>query len=311
MFSGDKLKFNSHYFMFSGEAGLFTIGNENIWEDYSLPDQLIDFSLPFSDQNTNSSMDQPELYDSVSSTKQPQEKETTTDQEIPVVLVEKTPAPEQSKFSDILSKNLSETSIKQSCKLISYYHTTITNFAKLPEGKRRHVSAPFDDDFLKVCTDEKFIINAKQRGLIPKRFWEKASHQTFGWCLLNFFQKKNNVNTRFLYKLYNALVLQSTYPELESLIGVAWVNKKVFKVNKHIFGRFIGIKSVDNSLFHQQGNFPSHGFMEISSHDVNSICPDVDLEGVDFDIVRLMIHVPGIFVKGCTESQISHLQHKK
>lgn len=43
-----------------------------------------------------------------------------------------------------------------------------------------------------------------------------------------------------------------------------WVKDTVFKVDKCVFGRLLGIKSYDGGLFHSQGNFPSHGFRELT-----------------------------------------------
>jgi hypothetical protein len=192
-----------------------------------------------------------------------------------------------------------------------FYGSTTFSSLKIPEGKKRHISAPFDDEFIKLCSDSTLIIEAHANGFIPNKFWDKNAKQTFGWCLLNFFQKKNNTNTRFLYKLYNALLIDTLYPQLSPYIGVSWLNKRVIKVNKHLFGRFIGIKTVDNSLFHQQGNFPSHKFVEISSCEAKSMCPDVNLDGVDFDNIRILYHSQGVFVKGCTEAQITNCKSRK
>lgn len=210
-----------------------------------------------------------------------------------------------------LLKDFDEHQLTTSNALLSYYSLPLSKSLKIPEGKRRHISAPFDDDFIKLCSDTTLIIHAHANGFVPKKFWDKNPNQTFGWCLVNFFQRKNNANSRFLHKLYNALILDTLYPQLSPYIGVSWLNKKIIKVNKHVFGRLIGVKTVDNSLFHQQGNFPSHGFVEISACDVNTISSDVNLEGVDFDNVRILYHVQGIFVKGCTESQISNFKIRK
>ena len=180
----------------------------------------------------------------------------------------------------------------------------IRSTEKFTEGKLRHISAPYDDEFLGICNNEKIILNPSENGFMPKKFWEKIKTTTFGWCLTNFFQKKNNLNTRFCFKLFNALQISQIYPELSKYVGVWWVNKKVIKVNKYVFGRLLGIKMVDNSFFHQQGNFPAHGFVEITHSEVKKYCPDIQLDDVDHDAVRLFFHSEGTFVQGCHEEDI-------
>lgn len=89
-------------------------------------------------------------------------------------------------------------------------------------------------------------------------------------------------------------------------LGVEWLTDKILKVDKKVFARLLGIRTIDGSLFHQQGNFPSHGFFELSSQNASLYLSESDLEGVDFDNIRLLIHQPRIFVRGCRESDIEH-----
>ena len=301
--------------MFSDEAGLTPFENDSFWPDLELTEASLNPSTLFEDI---SGIDLPDsIFSKVDSQvdKQPSDGEATK---------LSYPFPKDSKdfsiqrrFSTPIIKhssqptNTMDTNIKPSKTFLSFYHNMISDFEKLPEGKKRHISAPYDDEFVKLCTDESLKINARADGFIPKKFWDKNPVVTFGWALTNFFQRKNNANSRFLYKLHNALLLDTLYPELSPYIGVSWLDKNIIRVNKHIFGRFIGVKTVNNSLFHQQGNFPSHGFVEISSREVPSICPKINLEGVDFDNIRILMHTRGVFVQGCTESQITNFQNKK
>ena len=187
----------------------------------------------------------------------------------------------------------------------------IRSTQKFTEGKLRHISAPYDDEFLAICHNDNIILHPVSNGFMPKKFWEKMKNASFGWCLTNFFQKKNNLNARFCFKLYNALQISALYPELSKYIGVSWVTKQVIKVNKYVFGRLLGIKMVDNSFFHQQGNFPAHGFQEITHCDVKKYCPNINLDDVDYDAVRLFIHTNGTFHKGCKEEDILDYKFSK
>ena len=128
----------------------------------------------------------------------------------------------------------------------------------------------------------------------------------FGEIVINFFQKKNNSNCRFPHKLYNGLQIVEKRPELYSFIGVKWLNNCVFKVDKYIFGRLLGISSFDGGLFHSQGNFPSQGFREVVS-EAELASLGVDLTGIDFERVRVITHTNG-FAKDVDENAISQLK---
>jgi hypothetical protein len=120
----------------------------------------------------------------------------------------------------------------------------------------------------------------------------------------DFFQRKNHANSRFSHKLYNALKITLDDPFYVEFIGIEWVTDVVLKIDKRIFARLLAIKTVDGSLFHQQGNFPSHGFVELSEQTGLEYVPKEVLDGVDFDNVRLLVHQEGVFRRNCTEADI-------
>jgi hypothetical protein len=80
---------------------------------------------------------------------------------------------------------------------------------------------------------------------------------------------------------------------------------KFLKVDKCIFAQLLGIKNVDGSLFYQQGNFPSHGFIEIGYSEALRTVAEADLEGVDYERVRLLVHHSRIFVRDATEEDLT------
>jgi hypothetical protein len=128
---------------------------------------------------------------------------------------------------------------------------------------------------------------------------------TFADLVTKFFQRKNNANCRFPHKLYNALALVDHSPALFSLIGVQWITDRIFKVDKLVFGRLLGITSIDGGLFHRQGNFPSHGFSELGSTELEGLRTVHDLADVDQDRVRLIYHKGNGFVKGSNEDAVT------
>lgn len=159
-----------------------------------------------------------------------------------------------------------------------------------------------NENYTKILQDPNVKLSPSQLGFVPKGFWVNDSI-TFGDVVNNFFQKKNNSNCRFPQKLYNALQIVSKNPEMWPYIGVCWMNDKIFKVDKYIFGRLLGISSFDGGLFHSQGNFPSHGFYEVY-HDA---ALSIDLTGIDFDRVRLITHSNG-FAQDVDENFINQLK---
>jgi hypothetical protein len=152
--------------------------------------------------------------------------------------------------------------------------------------------------------DRSVTFNPHHLGFIPGIAWTD-SEVRFGDLVTNFFQRKNNANSRFSHKLYNALRITRADPFYFHYIGVAWISTDVLKVDKRIFAQLLGIKSVDGSLFHQQGNFPSHGFVEIGQGEAAQSVSEADLEGVDYERVRLLVHQPHIFVRDATEDDLA------
>jgi hypothetical protein len=161
-----------------------------------------------------------------------------------------------------------------------------------------------DAEFLQICRDPKIKFNPKRLGFIPRTFWLNQE-LTFGDLVTDFFQKKNNSNSRFSHKLFNALKIATLDPFYVEFLGVEWISENVLKINKQIFARLLAIQTVDGSLFHRQGNFPSHGFVELSEAEARMRVKPSDLEGVDYEVVRLLTHQPGIFTRDCTEDDIA------
>jgi hypothetical protein len=134
---------------------------------------------------------------------------------------------------------------------------------------------------------------------------------TFGDVVRTFFRRKCSGGHKFYHKLYNALLITETYPCYSDMVGVEWITDAVIRVDKAAFARLLGIKTINGSLFHQQGNFPSHGFVELQEGDIGNLpCQakgfiyNVDLTGVDFENVRLLRHEPGVFVRGANPEVI-------
>jgi hypothetical protein len=176
---------------------------------------------------------------------------------------------------------------------------------RVPVVRHHLFSGPgYNSEFVLACQNRALLFNPAQLGFVPAKIWFDHDY-TFGDVVSDFFQRKNHQNCRFSHKLFNALRLVSWNFVYVRLVGVSWITPTILKVDKRAFARLLGIRSIEGSLFHQQGNFPSHGFVEIGASDIRTMCPpNVPLSDVDFDNVRLLHHPDGVFREGCTEADI-------
>jgi hypothetical protein len=162
-----------------------------------------------------------------------------------------------------------------------------------------------DQEFLRLCLDPTIAFNPHRLGFIPRDLWSDSDVR-FGDLVQDFFQRKNNVNSRFYHKLYNALKITSFDSFYFNYIGVEWISPIALKVDKRIFAQLLGIRAVEGSLFHRQGNFPSHGFVELTLATAAEFVEPTQLEGIDFDVVRVLVHQDGVFVRGATWEAIEN-----
>jgi hypothetical protein len=153
-----------------------------------------------------------------------------------------------------------------------------------------------EGDFQSACKDRSLTFKPYELGFLPKPWPQRK--RTFGDLVAGFFTRKNSPSSRFLHKLVNALKIVELDRHHFNLVGVAWVNDRVIKVDKLSFARLLGVRSVDGSLFHKQGNVPSHGFVEVDLAEARRMLRPEELEGVDGDVVRLVTHESGAFSRG-------------
>jgi hypothetical protein len=158
--------------------------------------------------------------------------------------------------------------------------------------------------FQAVITNPAIVFSPQELRFLPSNYW-LTMEVSFGDLVTKFFQRKNNANCRFPHKLFNALALVDHKPSLFSLIGVRWIAERIFLVDKFIFGRLLGINSIDGGLFHRQGNFPSHGFAELAGGELEQVRQRFGLTDVDQDRVRLLYHKGNMFSKTADEDSVN------
>jgi len=141
-------------------------------------------------------------------------------------------------------------------------------------------------------------------GFIPHSNWVSSKPMTISSLHETYFSKKNSVSRRFEHKLWNALKITTSFPNLVKVIGVTWLNNRTIKVYKHPFARLLNISCVDGGLFHKQGNFTRHGFVEMAELDARNELTQEQMADVDFRDVHLIYHQNGEFTTDSTEVTI-------
>ena len=109
------------------------------------------------------------------------------------------------------------------------------------------------------------------------------------------------MHCKFPIKLYNALKITECRPDLLPYVGVEWITDTVFRVHRDEFARLIGVRAIDGGLFHQQGNFPSHGFRELTFAESNEISLQYGLGRPDLSKVRFIKHSSPQFNRYCSQ----------
>jgi hypothetical protein len=71
-----------------------------------------------------------------------------------------------------------------------------------------------------------------------------------------------------------------------------------------VFARLLAVKVIEGALFHRQGNFPSHGFVEVMGED--SEVPAVFPGEFNHDNVRFFIHGEELFTRESTDTEIEN-----
>ncbi|OHS93286.1 hypothetical protein TRFO_11901 [Tritrichomonas foetus] len=155
-------------------------------------------------------------------------------------------------------------------------------------------------DFERVATNPMVTINPKKLQFIPADVWQNENI-SFGVLVATFFRKRNSMHCKFSNKLYNALKISSFFPDFIPIVGIEWVTDSVFRVHRAAFARLLGVRAIEGGLFHQQGNFPSHGFYELSFTESDELSKMYGYGPVDLSQYRFITHSTGLFRRSSTE----------
>ena len=175
-----------------------------------------------------------------------------------------------------------------------------TSRSKGPQAVKSYV----DVNFMRAVLSPLCKVYPEEMGLLPRKFWAGINCVRFGELVEVFFQRRNHANSRFIFKLIDALLMVEDNPELYPLIGVKWITPQVMMVNKRVFAQLLGVSqsSADGALLNAQGNFSTHGFVEITSafHMMQlQIRPqDIAAHRDNPSNVRFLIHARGRLYQG-------------
>lgn len=121
--------------------------------------------------------------------------------------------------------------------------------------------------FSSAMSDKTLILNPYQLKLEPICYWEEHQNDfTFNELVNSFFRINKNRFTKFIYKLYDMLLITKKIPTLKGLIGVNWITDKIFSVNISSISSMLNLVSAKAyfTLFGENQTFHSHGFCEVT-----------------------------------------------
>lgn len=122
----------------------------------------------------------------------------------------------------------------------------------------------------KSCEDD-FMVDPKKLKLLPREIWgSKPPARLFSELSTSFF-RRNGRNIRFNFKLHNLLMITKECPQRYPVVGVLFIGPEYILVNGEVLAKVLGVKtdSYRAALFHQQGNFKTHGFVELFPQNID------------------------------------------
>lgn len=131
-----------------------------------------------------------------------------------------------------------------------------------------------------------FLTHRHEIGFVPKSEWPPQLCTL--WDLRQmYFTRRNGISRRFDFKLYNALCITKAFPNAYPYVGIMWIGQNIMKVHSQTFAHLLGIHAVQGGLFHKQGNFSRHGFIQVHKQSPESLALNIDMRDVDDYNVRL------------------------
>lgn len=122
--------------------------------------------------------------------------------------------------------------------------------------------------FSALMSKDELTLNPYLLKFEPISYWkENRDDITFRNVVNNFFRKKTRI-AKFIYKLYDMLILTLKIPLFKGIIGVNWITDKIFSVNVEYFAALLNIEvsSVDSLLSGNYPNFTSLGFTKVTEN---------------------------------------------
>ncbi|KAK8847925.1 hypothetical protein M9Y10_018973 [Tritrichomonas musculus] len=172
--------------------------------------------------------------------------------------------------------------------------------------------------FKSAMLNPQLIINPCKLKFEPLSYWEEFSEDiTFKQLVNSFFRINKSRIFKFIYKLYDMLLLTSKNPLFKGIVGVNWVTERIFSVNAESIAAMINLSgySIEFLLFGKNQIFQSLGFKEVTPDNFYEAGLDSFPE-ISQPNIRLMFHVDQVFVnKEFTFYELDeiekHYQNKK
>ena len=126
--------------------------------------------------------------------------------------------------------------------------------------------------------NDNFILNPFQLKLEPRQYWVDFNYDIKLVDIVNdFFRNKKSKSIKFIYKLYDMLLITSKIPMYKSIFCIYWINKQVFLIDPKYFAAVLNEKDPTGELtfFGRNKLFDKLGFVEVTSenfHRAGLIC---------------------------------------
>lgn len=176
---------------------------------------------------------------------------------------------------------------------------------------------PFFDNyptFEDVYNDSTCILNPMELHLLPEKYWsQQPSTMTFAQIVNTYFKQNRTQNSTFMLKLYNLLLISIQCPILEKALGARWLNDNVIDISRSGLINIFNVRenTVDGSMFHRQGNFSTHKFIEINESNFQQLgfYEYPKMPRIQGD-TKFFIHEPHVFTRRpMTEAELKMIRY--
>lgn len=164
--------------------------------------------------------------------------------------------------------------------------------------------------FDEALRDENLIINPYKSGFQPSSYWEEHDQDlTFEKLVTNYFNiKPKGKITKFIFKLYNMLILTNVDERYKDIVGFNWYSDYVIAVNRLAASAMLNLSTSNYDVILPE-MFDNYGFDEVTHDNFRLAKLDAFPDDV---ILKFYFHRDFLFSrKELTASELERMEVKK